>query len=503
MDVSARIGEVMALDPAVPVVQYEGRWSTWGEVRAIAQALEERLAGVPRSTPIALITRNRPGVVAAILGLLAARRHCLTINGMHPDTAVLDELRHLRPVTVIACAEDWKRAGLTEGVAEIGATGLRIGDDLSGVDEVVDRPAGSPPPAEGEPDVAISLQTSGTTGPPKRIAMTYANIDASVTGVLKHYGSPDQEPPAALRPGVAVQMLPLGHTSALLALCVMAVEGRRMVLLDRFEPWAWATAVRDHKIAVSGMPPAAIRMVLDAKIPADWLTSLRAVRAGTAPLDQALADEFTRTYDIPVIQAYGATEFQGVASWTLRDYKKFGSAKRGSVGRAHPGVDLRVVSPEDGTPLPVDTTGVLEVRSKQSAGARTDDWIRTSDLARIDADGFLFIEGRTDDVINRGGFKVDASEVADVLTAHPGVGSAVVVGAPDRRLGAVPVALVTPSGEADLPSEDELRDWVRTRLEAYKVPVRVTAVPELPRNGTMKVGVREVLELVGWGGERE
>jgi len=81
------------------------------------------------------------------------------------------------------------------------------------------------------------------------------------------------------------------------------------------------------------------------------------------------------------------------------------------------------------------------------------------------------------------------------------VGSAVVVGAPDPRLGGVPVALVTPAGDGSAPSEEELRTWLKSRLEAYKVPLRIVSVPELPRNATMKVGVREVLELVGWGSE--
>jgi long-chain acyl-CoA synthetase len=506
VDVSTRIRRVMAVDPAVPVVDYEGQWSTWGDVEFVTGELQRAASGLPANAVIAVITRNRPTIAAAILGLLALRRACVTINGMHPDAAMVDEIATLRPAIVVADEEDWKRDGVAGAVSATGGLGLRIAADLREVSEVV---AASPGADFGkvEEDTAISLQTSGTTGPPKRVSMTYANIDASVAGVLGHYG-PGGEPELKLRPGVAVQMLPLGHTSALLALCVMAVEGRRMVLLDRFDPWKWAAAVRDHEIAVSGMPPAALRMVLDADIPKEWLGSLRAVRAGTAPLPQSLADEFTARYDIPVIQAYGATEFQGVASWTLRDHKKFGPSKRGSVGRAHPGVELRVIdgatAAEDSAPavLGPDSVGILEVRSAQAAGDRAGQWIRTSDLARIDSDGFLYIEGRVDDVINRGGFKVDAGEVADTLRAHPAVADAVVVGAPDPRLGSVPVAVVTPaSGGA--PEEEELKSFVRERLEAYKIPVAIAVADELPRNAAMKVGVREVLQLVGRTADRD
>ncbi|WP_133169345.1 class I adenylate-forming enzyme family protein [Rhodococcus opacus] len=503
MDVSTRIRNVMALDHGAQVVEYEGRWLTWGQIDLVSEAVANAAKDLPANSAIVVITKNHPATVASILSLLSQRRACATVNGMHPDAAVIEEIEKIQPAIVIAGESDWQRQGLMGAVSSVGALGLLIDDEVASVTECVGAREGVEQGVVAD-GTAISLQTSGTTGPPKRIAMTYANIDASVTGVLAHYGSGSGvEPELKLRPGVAVQMLPLGHTSALLSLCVMAVEGRKMVLLDRFEPWAWANAIKKHSIAVSGMPPAALRMVLDAEIPRDHLESLRAVRAGTAPLPQSLADEFTERYDIPVIQAYGATEFQGVASWTLRDHKKFGSNKRGSVGRAHPGVELRVIdtktAKDDLTPniLGENKTGLLEVRSAQASGHGVEDWVRTSDLARIDCDGFLYIEGRVDDVINRGGFKVDAQEVADLLKTHETVADAVVVGAPDPRLGSVPVALVT-AATGSTPTEADLKAFVRSHLEPYKVPAKIVIVDKLPRNATMKVGVRDVLELIGW-----
>lgn len=492
LDIPARISAVMAIDPLAPAVEYDECWFTWGDLVRVGSALETRLASLAPSAPVAVVTRNRPSAVAAILSLLARRRPVLLLNGMHPDAALAAELDSLCPALVVAGGEEWERNGLRAAVADCGALGLTVADDLTGVEVAV---AGDVDRADAlqtlGDDVALSLQTSGTTGPPKRIEMTYANLSASIQGVTRHYTGRELGD-VKLRPGVVIQMLPLGHTSALLSLTMMAIEGRRMTLLDRFEPRKWAQAVHKHQVAVSGLPPAAIASVLDAEIPPVLLSSLKAVRAGTAPLDPSVAEEFTKAYDIPVIQAYGATEFQGVASWSLGDFKTYGAVKSGSVGRAHPGVELRTVDPESGTPLGHDQTGVLEVRSAQSAGNRAEEWVRTSDLARVDADGFLWILGRVDDVINRGGFKVDAGTVANVLREHPLVKDAVVVGAPDRRLGSVPVALVESSAVEEL-SEDELRTWVRDRLEAPQVPVRVGIVPALPRNGTMKVPVPDVL----------
>lgn len=129
----------------------------------------------------------------------------------------------------------------------------------------------------------------------------------------------------------------------------------------------------------------------------------------------------------------------GVAGWNVADHRKFWEKKRGSVGRAHPGCQLRVVSETDFEVVGHDTPGLLEVKAVQLGG---NEWTRTTDLARIDRDGFLWILGRADQAIIRGGFKVLPENVQAALERHPDVGGAVVIGRPDRRLGAVPVAAV-------------------------------------------------------------
>jgi acyl-coenzyme A synthetase/AMP-(fatty) acid ligase len=133
-------------------------------------------------------------------------------------------------------------------------------------------------------------------------------------------------------------------------------------------------------------------MLLDANIPPEDLSSLRAFRVGTAPLDPALADEFHDRYGIPILQNYGATEFAGgVAGWTLDDFKNIYPAKRGSVGRLNPGVQGRTVDPKTFEPLAPGVRGVLEL----SSPTLTEDgsWLRTTDLAAVDTDNFLFLQG--------------------------------------------------------------------------------------------------------------
>jgi len=230
-------------------------------------------------------------------------------------------------------------------------------------------------------------------------------------------------------------------------------------------------------------------MVYDADLDSADLASVRSVVSGTAPLDPDLAEAFTQKYGVPVLTSYAATEFGGgVAGWNLRDYEQFARDKRGSVGRAHAGCELRVADPDDGHVLPHDAVGLLEVRAEQ---IDPDRWIRTTDLARLDADGFLWIVGRADQTILRGGFKVQPEVVRAVLVQHPTVADAVVFGVDDARLGQVPVAVVECRPGATLDA-DALLAFAGDRLARYEIPVTVRFVDALTRTASAKVDLATV-----------
>ena len=196
---------------------------------------------------------------------------------------------------------------------------------------------------------------------------------------------------------------------------------------------------------------------------------------------------------MPVLISYGATEFGGgVAGWNLADHRAFWAAKRGSVGRAHAGCELRVVDP-DGDPLGPDAEGLLEVKAGQLGDAG--DWVRTTDLARIDADGFLWILGRADQAIIRGGFKVQPDDVRAALERHPAVRGAAVVGRADRRLGAVPVAAVELRAGAAAVGPDDLLAHAATVLARYELPAEIRIVDALPRTDSGKVDLAAVRAL--------
>ncbi len=237
-----------------------------------------------------------------------------------------------------------------------------------------------------------------------------------------------------------------------------------------------------HHPRFLGLLPPMIHMILDAELPQEVFAGVVGVRSGSAPLGAETQRRFQDRYGIPILINYGATEFVGtVAGWTMPEHRQYGAAKLGSVGRARRGYRLRIVDPATGTELPADETGVLEIGSGSPP-----QWSRTTDLASIDVEGFLFIHGRADDAIIRGGFKVLAEEVAQALRQHPAVSEVAVFGVDDARLGQVPVALVERHPDRSL-DEDELRRFTRERLAPYKVPARFVFVDTLPRTPSYKV----------------
>ncbi|MGA8331108.1 MAG: AMP-binding protein, partial [Mycobacterium sp.] len=329
------------------------------------------------------------------------------------------------------------------------------------------------------PGVAVRMLTSGTTGPPKRVDLSYDMLAHSVMGPA------DSRPPAPteLRRGVAIINSPLVHIGGVFRILQCVAEARPFVLLERFELDRWAEAVRTHRPRAVSLVPTALRMVLHSELSRDDLAGIRAVTSGTAPLSPDDADAFTEKYGIPVLTSYAATEFGGgVAGWTLADHQQYWHAKRGSVGRANPGAGLRVVD-ADGTPLEHDQIGLLEVKPAQLGPSA--EWMRTTDMARIDDDGFLWIVGRADQAIIRGGFKVMPDDVRNALEGHPAVAGAAVVGRFDERLGETPVAMVELRKPESVDAA-RLIDHLRTRLARYEIPTDIAIVPELPRTPSGK-----------------
>lgn len=478
-----------------PFAQLEASWSTWNLVRRIADEGERALtaAGVEPGVSIAVVVRSRPECLAAVFAALRNRRCAVLLSPLSADSALGDELAALAPAAVFAAPEDWARPAFTAAAAGVGAVGLELRNDA-------DRPVlvrarldrlGQGAHSD-QPGAAITVSTSGTTGPPKRLPVDWASF------VDMGGGHSPRDPVPGV--GAVILSLPLSTLGGAMSIARAVFGGRPLALMERFDVWRWAELVREHRPRVMGAPPPVVSMILEADIPSEYFDGVRAYATGSAPVPPEVARAFEERYGIPVLLSYGATEFlASVTGWTVELYEEFGPAKLGSVGRPLPGVSLRILDEHTGEEVPSGDTGLLQVDPPRRAGGLPDGWLPTADRARLDEDGFLWILGRADDVIIRGGFKVDLGELRAALLEHPEVDDACVVGLSDDRLGQVPGALVTLRSEsAGSVSPDQLAQWVRDRLPPYAVPtiVQLGAIPATPTFKHHVAAVRDMLSAV-------
>ena len=479
-----KLRAIMALDPERTEIDFEGHDYSWRQIADVVEAIEAGLEtiGLPVDARVGVMLRNRPGHIAAIVAVLSADRCLVTLNPILPDQKLFADITGLELPVVIADATDLQRPGAREALVNAGTAVIEIGPCLESV-RVVN------PDIRAEirisPGVAVEMLTSGTTGSPKRVPLSRAAFDASFRGFTKYERGRSFDDPPQLNSGCTMVVNPLTHIGGIYGCIAALAAGRKIALLEKFSVEAWVDAVKRNRPAVAPAVPSAVRMLLDADVDSEDLSSLRALISGTAPLPADLVDAFLDKYGIPICSNYGATEFAAaIAGWTIDDFRTLWNQKRGAVGRVHGDIEARVVDPDSGATLSPGEEGLLELKGKQLNNDMQ--WLRTTDRAVLDADRFLYIKGRADNAIIRGGFKVHPDDVVQVLNDHPAVREAAVVGVPDRRLGAVPAAAIILKEGAPEPPIDDLRTWLKARLVAYQVPVHFRYVSDFPRTPSMK-----------------
>ncbi len=493
----AHIHAVFELDPrAVAIQSRAGQWS-WGKLAQAADAIEQALqrAGIPAQMPVGWVAHNRPAAVAAFAALIMNGRMVVPLRPRQTSATLPQELTEQRLMAVIADDEDWNAEGTVGAAVAVGTFGIAVKDSSALEVRVVPQlsqagPGPHRPPMQG---YVLERLTSGTTGAPKRIpVLETVLIPALRSG--EQAGTAAESPGLQLKSSPAILLKPFSHAGGLFGLLLALYQARPMVLMERFSPEEWALAIHHYQPKSASLVPAMIQMILQAHIKPDLLRSLKAIRSGTAPLDSQLQAQFETQYGIPILIDYGAAEFiGGVAGWSLADYRKFSAAKRGSVGRARPDVLLKVTLTGSDAELPPGHSGVLQIKCDRFGP----DWHRTNDLACVDVDGFLFLHGRADDAINRGGFKILPEEVAAVLRRYPGVRDAAVIGKADLRLGQVPIAAIEMLPDVSPPDPGLLETFAREHLTAYMIPKEFRFVAALPRTASMKVSRPELKVMLG------
>ena len=361
-----------------------------------------------------------------------------------------------------------------------------------------------------DPDsLAIVLFTSGTTSQPKAVELTHNNLTSYVTGTVEFESAAPTD--------AALICVPPYHIAGVGAALSNLYAGRKMVYLPNFDAQEWVRLVDDEQITTATVVPTMldrIVTVLEAGDAGSKLPSLRNLAYGGSKVGLPLVRRALELLpDVGFVNAYGLTETSSTiavlspddhrAAHSALSSKDAAVAKRlGSVGQPVPGIELQIRD-EDGNVLGPGETGELFVRGEQVSGRYTGvgsvldehGWFPTRDIAILDEDGYLFIGGRSDDTIIRGGENIAPAELEEVLIEHSHVRDVAVVGVEDPQWGQAIVAVVVPAAGID-PDPEELREHVRKNLRGSRTPDRVVFRDELPTTPTGKVLRREIIETL-------
>jgi acyl-CoA synthetase (AMP-forming)/AMP-acid ligase II len=389
--------------------------------------------------------------------------------------------------------------GQLQRVRQFGPDTITIGQWLDQTAELADE-AIDPPESPGE--AAIVIYTSGTTSAPKGVVIKHSNLVSYVIGSVEFGGADATE--------AALVSVPPYHIAAVANAITNLYAGRRTVVLDQFTAEQWLGVARDERISNAMVVPTMLARIMsaagDLRVP-----SLRTLAYGGAAMPLPVIEHALRAWpDVDFVNAYGLTETSStIAILGPEDHRAAIAtddsdvrARLASVGQVVPSVELQIRG-EDGNVITDGSSGRIFVRGDQVSGEYTgsgsvldaEGFFDTRDLGHVDADGYLFIHGRADDTIIRGGENIAPAEIEDVLLAHSDVMDAVVVGIPHDEWGQVLAAAVVLRAGSTATGE-LLREHVRARLRSPKTPDQILVWDELPRNETGKLVRREVVKRI-------
>ncbi len=486
----------VAGDPDQVAIGPRGSGTTTAQLRRTAAGVA---AVVHRSGARELVFAgvNGPAFPVLLFGAALAGVPLVPVNYRLSADALTGLLTHTEQPLVVA---DAAVAGVFAGA------GPRVYTPEGLLAEAV-----SAEPAEGleaaADDPAVLLFTSGTTAAPKAAVLRHRHLTGYVLGTVEFAAAtPDDTVLAAVPPY---------HVAGVGSVLSNLYAGRRMVHLGAFEPGAWLELVRSEGVTSAMVVPTMLARVvehLDGR-PAE-VPTLRALAYGGARMPLPVLEAALRAFpDTGFTNAYGLTETSSTIALLGPDDHRAALAsgdpavrdRLRSAGRMVPGVEAQIRY-ESGTVAAAGGPGQLWVRGPQVSGEYrgaaapldADGWFPTRDLARFDADGYLFVEGRADDTIIRGGENIAPAEVEDVLLRHAAVREAAVVGVPDEEWGERIAAFVVVHEGAAVDAE-ALREWVRGQLRGSRTPDVVVFRAELPYTPTGKLLRRELLTTIRKG----
>jgi acyl-CoA synthetase (AMP-forming)/AMP-acid ligase II len=499
--IARALAEAAAAGPDRIYLRYRGREVSYAQLQAQVTATALRLValGVNPGDRVAVWAANTLGAAVALLALPVAGAQIVPLNTRYQFREAEQILTSAGCRTAIAPSDFLGRA-LADEVRTINGVELVVALDEDGLEQpgtAAELAAAVPElqrrgATQTGADVALIQYTSGTTGRPKGALLRQGPMLDTARIWTREVGLG------------AGDVFPIGYPLAHIGgfktgLLTTLVSRATAVLFPVVDSESLIAALSEFPPAVISAPPPVLRTILDAvgegALPAS--IAVRTVITGSAIVSPGLVHDLRAQLRVTdVINAYGLTEATGVCTMTRR-----GDAVDlvcETIGRPIDGVEVRVAGDSPGDD---PTVGELEVRGPNvmlgylddadaTADAMHDGWLRTGDLGRIRADGYVSIVGRAKDMVVVGGFNVYPAEVEQVLAGHPAVAEAAAIGVPDERLGEVVVVFLVPVGEPagpDRPSDEQLTTWCRAELANFKVPRRFWWVDDLPRAAAGKV----------------
>lgn len=481
-------------DDAVAFVS-RGRRTTYAELRRQVAEVRTGLVrlGIEPGDRVAILSANNWFFAVSYFGILGAGAVAVPLNPASPSAEVRAELSAIGArVAFVGPSGRDAIAGIGSGATDLEHVIVPEGVELAAAmtferlvaptADAASEPVPAPPVERADDDLAVLIFTAGTSGSPRAAKLTHGNLRSNLEQMQRHPGR-------ALTPAdVGLGVLPLFHIFGLNVLLGLSLyAGASVVLVERFDPASALDTIRDHGITiVAGAPPMFQAWATMPGADPSSMESVRLAVSGAAPLPPEVADAFEARYGRPVFQGYGLTE----ASPTVTSSVIGGLAKPASIGLPLPGVEVRLVDEEGEDALEGDA-GEIWVRGPNVFGGYWDDsaateraltadgWLRTGDVAVVDADGYLYIVDRAKDLIIVSGFNVYPAEVEEALLEHPGVAEVAVIGVPHPHSGETVKAFVVQRQGHHL-EEDQVIEFCAGRLARYKCPTKVTFLPELP-----------------------
>jgi long-chain acyl-CoA synthetase len=464
------------------IIDDRGRY-TFQQLAAMSAGLGMYLRAQTNQPRVGLLLPAGAGFVASFYGTLLAGKGVVPINFLLGDREVAHCIADSGVDTIVT---------IPQLAGRLKDTPLKIVD----LTQLPQTPSGIQPkfPEVKGDDLAVVMYTSGTSGLPKGVALTYGNLHSDVQAAITHARLEGKHK--------FLGIIPLFHSTGMLATMVAPVTlGAMTVYIGRFSPVATIKAIREHQISVIAAVPSmygALARLKDAG-PADAV-SLYAAISGGEPLPANVREAFQAKFGQPLYEGYGLTETIGPVAFNTPQVHK-----PGSVGTPIPGVTIKIVD-EEGNAAPQGQSGEVWLKGpmimkgyfnlpKETAAALTaDGFFKSGDLGMIDAEGFLHITGRKKELIIVAGEKAVPREIEEALMKHPAVAEAAVLGRKDPSRGEVVAAFVVLK-EGQEAKAEELKETCRAQgLASFKVPRDVIFVKELPHSPTGKVLKRVLAE---------